>query len=69
MKLLCDTACCERRAMIIYSHDQRLRDIARRVIWFEDGKITKEERGGHPEVCDHGIIKHWAAGSLTGEKI
>lgn len=66
MKLLCDTVCRERRAVVIVSHDGRLKDIVHRVIYFEDGKIIKEEKGGHPEVCDHGIIKHWTADLLTG---
>ena len=59
MKLLCDTACRERRALVIVSHDQRLKEIAHRVILFEDGKITKEETGGHPKICSHGVMGHW----------
>ncbi|MEK7142802.1 MAG: ABC transporter ATP-binding protein [Patescibacteria group bacterium] len=58
MELLCSTACRERRTVVIVSHDQRLKDIAHRVIWFEDGKITQEEKGGHPKVCKHNIIKN-----------
>ncbi len=59
MKLLCDTACKERRALVIVSHDQRLESIAHRVIQFEDGKITKEEKGGHPKTCGHGVMGQW----------
>lgn len=47
MKLLCDIACDERRAIIIVSHDPRLRDIAHRIITIEDGKLKHEEKGNH----------------------
>lgn len=57
MKLLCDTACREKRSVVIVSHDERLKDIAHRVILFEDGKITKEEQGGHPLICGHETMK------------
>lgn len=53
MKLLCDTACKENRAVVIVSHDQRLKDIAHRIIYFEDGMIVKEEAGGHGKTCNH----------------
>jgi len=53
MDLLCETACQEKRAVVIVSHDQRLRDIAHKVLWFEDGKITKEEAGGHLKNCQY----------------
>lgn len=51
MQLLCDTACEEGRAVIIVSHDQRLKDIAHRVITIEDGKLTHEEKGNHDPNC------------------
>lgn len=51
MQLLCDTACQEGRAVIIVSHDQRLRDIAHRVITIEDGLLTHEEKGKHDPNC------------------
>ena len=47
MKLLCDTACDEGRAVVIVSHDPRLVDIAHRVITIEDGKLKHEEKGNH----------------------
>jgi len=55
MQLLCGTACEEGRATVIVSHDQRIKDIAMRILWMEDGKITKEEKGGHVSWCkmDH----------------
>lgn len=42
--LLCKIACDEKRGVLIASHDQRIRDIADRVFWLEDGKIKKEEK-------------------------
>lgn len=53
MELLCAVGCREKKAVVIVSHDQRLKDIANRVIWFEDGKITKMELGNHSQNCRH----------------
>lgn len=55
MQLLCDTACSESRAVIVVSHDARLKDVAKRVITIEDGKLVKEERGNHEKNCS---MKH-----------
>ncbi|MFY9633997.1 MAG: ABC transporter ATP-binding protein [Cellulosimicrobium cellulans] len=49
--LLCETACRENRAVIIVSHDQRLRTAAKRVITIEDGRLTTEEGGEHNLHC------------------
>ena len=49
--LLCQTACRENRAVIIVSHDQRLRTAAKRVITIEDGRLTAEEAGDHNLNC------------------
>lgn len=49
--LLCETACRENRAVIIVSHDQRLRTAAKRIITIEDGRLTTEERGEHNLHC------------------
>lgn len=51
MQLLCVTACAENRAVIIVSHDIRLKEVAKRVITIEDGRLTKEETGGHDKNC------------------
>lgn len=51
MRLLCETACREKRAAVIVSHDERLKDVAMRVLWMEDGKLLHEERGGHDAWC------------------
>lgn len=53
MKLLCAIACKANKAVIIVSHDIRLRDVAKRVITIEDGKLTREEKGGHDKTCPH----------------
>lgn len=47
MQLLCDTACKENRAVVIVSHDTRLKDIAHRIITIEDGRLVAEEKGLH----------------------
>jgi len=55
MRLLCGTACEEGQAIVVVSHDQRIKDIATRILWMEDGKIIREEKGGHESWCkmDH----------------
>lgn len=51
MQLLCQTACSENRAVILVSHDSRLRDVAKRVITIEDGRLVCEEKGNHEANC------------------
>lgn len=51
MKLLCDVACKEEKAVIIVSHDERLKNVAHRILYIEDGKLIKEEKGGHNRYC------------------
>ncbi|MBI3963549.1 MAG: hypothetical protein HY341_00975 [Candidatus Kerfeldbacteria bacterium] len=51
MQILCETACQDTRAVVIVSHDDRLRDIAHRVLTIEDGRLTKEDVGGHARTC------------------
>lgn len=51
MKLLCDTACNEGRAVVIVSHDPRLKDIAHRVITIEDGKLKHQQKSNHDPYC------------------
>ena len=43
MRLLRGIAKEQRRSVIIVSHDQRIKDIADRVLWLEDGEFKKEE--------------------------
>lgn len=42
MTLLHNIAKKENRSVVIVSHDQRIKDIADRVLWLEDGKFGKE---------------------------
>ena len=51
MQLLCQIACEEKRAVLIVSHDERLRTVATRVLAIEDGKIVNEELGDHTQYC------------------
>lgn len=51
MRLLCGIACEEHRTVVIVSHDQRLRDMAMWIFWMEDGRITREGKGGHDNWC------------------
>ena len=51
MKLLCSIACEEGKGVIIVSHDERIKDVAHRIIYIEDGKIVREEKGGHDKTC------------------
>jgi putative ABC transport system ATP-binding protein len=40
MRLLRDIAKSRGRAVIVVSHDQRIREVADRVLWLEDGRLT-----------------------------
>lgn len=52
-ELLCSIACNEGRAVIIVSHDVRLKEMAKRVITIEDGRLTGEVKGNHDKTCSH----------------
>lgn len=56
--LLSEAACRSGKAVVIVSHDQRLRDTAKRIITIEDGKLIREEKGGHDATCSLGHGKH-----------
>ena len=51
MSLLCSIGCEQGKSVIIVSHDERIKDIAHRVIYIEDGKLARVEFGRHTEVC------------------
>lgn len=57
-QLLCEIACSQGKAVIIASHDPRLKDIAKRVITITDGRIVNEEPGGHDKTCKMTHQKH-----------
>lgn len=52
-RLLCEITCKENKAVVIVSHDERLKKVAKRVITIEDGRLTKEEPGDHDKFCSH----------------
>lgn len=54
MQLLCEVGCKEQKAVIIVSHDERIKDVAHKVLYIEDGRLVKEEKGRHNEVCQMG---------------
>lgn len=51
MQLLCSIACRQGKAVIIVSHDERIKDFANRILYIEDGKLTKSGRGAHDKNC------------------
>ena len=53
MLKLCSVSCEENKSVIIVSHDSRIKDIAHKVLWIEDGKLIREEPGNHKNVCPH----------------
>ena len=50
-RLLRDLADTDRRAVVIVSHDERLRDIADRVLWLEDGAFRELASRAVDPVC------------------
>lgn len=52
MNLLCSIACEEGKGVVIVSHDERIRDVAHRIIQIEDGELVREEKGGHDLACE-----------------
>ena len=53
MLKLCAISCEENKSVIIVSHDSRIKNIAHKVLWVEDGKLIKEEEGSHKKICPH----------------
>lgn len=51
MQLLCSIGCEQNKSIIIVSHDERIKEVAHRVLYIEDGKLTREEKGNHNQVC------------------
>jgi putative ABC transport system ATP-binding protein len=51
MRVLRDTARSEGRAVVVVSHDHRIREVADRVLWLEDGRPTGMERLVVDPVC------------------
>ncbi|OGY26641.1 MAG: hypothetical protein A2Z11_04020, partial [Candidatus Woykebacteria bacterium RBG_16_43_9] len=57
MLKLCAVSCEENKSVIIVSHDSRIKDIAHKVLWIEDGKLIREEEGNHKKVCPHDNLR------------
>ncbi|MFA5926633.1 MAG: ABC transporter ATP-binding protein [Patescibacteria group bacterium] len=55
MNLFCSIGCEQQKTVIIVSHDERIKDVAHRVLYIEDGKLVREEKGRHEEAC---TMKH-----------
>lgn len=51
MKLLCSIGCEQKKSVIIVSHDERIKNVAHRVLHIEDGKLVREEKGQHEKNC------------------
>jgi putative ABC transport system ATP-binding protein len=51
MRLLKESATGGDKAIVVVSHDQRIREIADRVLWLEDGKITDVAKLRRDPVC------------------
>lgn len=60
MRLLRRIAKEERRSVIIVSHDQRLKDIADRVLWLEDGQFKNVVEMALDPVCGMSVDKNSA---------
>lgn len=51
----------QKRAVVIVSHDQRIREIADRVLWLEDGRLRDIGRLEIDPVCRMGVEKEGSA--------
>lgn len=51
MQLLCSIGCEQNKSIIIVSHDERIKEVAHRVLYIEDGRLIREEKGNHDKVC------------------
>jgi putative ABC transport system ATP-binding protein len=55
MKLLKEIAGEKDRAVVVVSHDQRIREVADRVLWMEDGKVKDIGKLVVDPVCRMGV--------------
>jgi putative ABC transport system ATP-binding protein len=51
MRLLSDIAHTGGRAVVVVGHDQRIREVADRVLWLEDGRLADMSRLVRDPVC------------------
>ncbi len=64
MRLLRTIAREQKRSVIIVSHDQRIKDIADRVLWLEDGQFKEMRTMAVDPVCGMSIERENAAAKL-----
>ncbi len=64
MRLLRSIAKEQGRSVVIVSHDQRIRDIADRVLWLEDGRFQEMTAMAVDPVCGMSLEKEKAAAQL-----
>ncbi len=64
MHQLHDVSRGDARAVVVVSHDQRIREIADRVLWLEDGRISDIGRLVRDPVCQMSVEAEGAAASL-----
>lgn len=67
MRLLRAIAKEQGRSVVIVSHDQRIKDIADRVLWLEDGEFKEMTTMATDPVCGMAIERERAAARLEGE--
>ena len=57
----------EGRSVVIVSHDQRLKDIADRVLWLEDGRFSRDDELVIDPVCGMSLERADARNSLEAD--
>lgn len=65
MRLLRNIAREQNRSVIIVSHDQRIKDIADRVLWLEDGQFREMRTMAVDPVCGMSIERESAAATVS----
>lgn len=65
MRLLRSIAREQNRSVIIVSHDQRIKDIADRVLWLEDGQFKEMRTMATDPVCGMSIERETAAATFS----
>jgi putative ABC transport system ATP-binding protein len=66
MRLLKDIARSGDRAVVTVSHDQRIREVADRVLWLEDGRLRDMSRLAIDPVCKMSIDEEQAISADFG---
>jgi putative ABC transport system ATP-binding protein len=66
--LLRDIAKNQRRAVVIVSHDHRIREVADRVLWLEDGRFKDMARLARDPVCGMSVEESAISAVHNGQK-